>query len=92
MSTETISISDLEEMLSNNLPCGGNITPKKRPCPHNAEAILVSSHNCPMGQIPQDLKCFSCYEIWRASNNDVDRVRCPSCGWIGSIFGLYRPL
>ena len=93
--TETISVSELEEMLSNEIPCGGNLVPEKQPCPHDAAAVLVSSHHCPTGD-PKQFKCVACYEVWLAhvlhKTRGKGNVRCGFCNWDGFAWGLYRPL
>src|SRR5690242_11029262 len=94
--TETVTVSELEEMLSNDVPCGGNTVPENVPCPHNAAAVLVSSHLCPMTSDPKEFKCVACYEVWLAhvlrKTLGKGNVNCRTCSWRGLAWGLYRPL
>ena len=91
MSTETISIADLEEHLSLDVPCGGNTFPLKRACPNSAVAILVKFRCC-NADGPEAFKCLKCYVEWRAYDNGNDLGRCPRCYHTMPLDDWYSPL
>ncbi|AXF51605.1 hypothetical protein CONSTELLA_115 [Mycobacterium phage Constella] len=92
MSTETVSIAELEEVLSDEIPCGGIRWPTPRDCPNQATAMLVCRHALACLGRKSDMKCFSCYSTWlRAALDDGRRVRC-GCGWSAHATEVYTPL
>ena len=77
MTTETLSVSELEEVFALEIPCGGNNTPEKRPCPGSAPAVLVKAHaSC--GMEAPDFKCIDCHALWAAQ--DFPTASCKHCG------------
>lgn len=90
--TDTITrdVVELEELFANELPCGGNIFPAVRPCPHGASAVVVGPRGHEHGH-PQAFKCLDCFTDWITG----DRVR-PGffycCGEWWPVAGAYRPL
>ncbi|AEK09505.1 hypothetical protein LITTLEE_125 [Mycobacterium phage LittleE] len=92
MSTETVSVTELEEMLSDEIPCGGTRRPTVRDCPNQATAILACRHALACHGNRSAMKCFSCYSIWlQAALDDGRPVRC-SCGWSTHATEVYTPL
>jgi len=84
----TLSIPDLEELFE--IPCGGNYYPRKRPCPANAPAVLVSVHMCPNGG-PELFKCLDCWTTWFTAVG-AGAVCCTYCKEFVNPVGLYRPI
>lgn len=91
--TDVVSVEELEAHFELEVPCGGNSFPHDRPCPAQAGAILVSSHNCG-NRIPEDFKCLDCYMEWlRAILVQYDgRCRCTACKTLMIADKVYRPL
>lgn len=88
---ETVSLAELEEHFALEVPCGGNISPVKRPCPDQAAAIMISSHRCPPLD-PQDFKCLLCYTEWLTGRKGAEFCRCYVCDTRIPILKAYVPL
>ncbi|AWH13938.1 hypothetical protein SEA_EJIMIX_119 [Mycobacterium phage Ejimix] len=91
--TQTISIIELEEMLSSEVPCGGNSVPVARDCPHNAPATLISRHQMTCTGNPRALKCADCHLQWlRYALSRSGWGRCAGCGRKWPAEEMYQPL
>lgn len=88
-----VGVSELEALLEEEVPCGGNACPKA-PCPYDAPAVLRCSC-CPHATEPTDFKCVACYSIWLASViRSGGSVYCHDCGRVtpaNLAHLLYRP-
>ena len=91
MSTAVLPAVDLERLFGLELPCGGNRTPKSRPCPYSAAAEWESTHVCGP-RTPTAFKCNACYREWY-DGNFSGLCRCDDCGATGMRKGrMYRRL
>lgn len=88
MDSLTDSITDLEEAFDLEVPCGGNNSPVKRPCPYSATAQVVTTHTI-CGIAPTSLKCISCLMEWMQGTADCV---CIKCGYRAPKHSVYRPL
>ncbi|AER47965.1 hypothetical protein COURTHOUSE_114 [Mycobacterium phage Courthouse] len=87
----TISVTEMEEMFSWEIPCGGNRFPFARECPEQAAATLVNSHSIECeGDQPVFYKCDFCYSIWLRGHRDkkVTAITC-LCGLVIPLEDLY---
>lgn len=88
-------IVEMEEWLSEDVPCGGNLFPVTMDCPDSAAATLVNWHMVRCDGSPKGLKCQRCYEIWHAAVTTKflysDYAAC-RCGHREPISELYQPL
>jgi hypothetical protein len=82
-------IADLEAHFELEIPCGGNLFPKTRPCPHEAAAILVNRHAMGCDPKPTTMKCWACYIEWYSHSTDMWRC---TCGGIFPKAGAYEAL
>lgn len=95
--TDTITreVAELEELLSAKIPCGGNIWPVTRPCPHDAEAVVINRHYVHCLGMMQGLKCSLCRDEWMlafiAKYGDED-CHCNTCGAFYPTNMAYVPL
>ena len=95
MSTETISIADLEEHFSLDVPCGGNKWPVKRSCPDQSPAVMVRRRCCADDQRgPEIFKCITCFTEWATGSPRTfpGASFCIYCKSIKPISWWYRPL
>jgi hypothetical protein len=80
--------AELEEWLSQEIPCGGlgpGTGRQHYPCPYDAPAVVRRMPGCPCGKAirPSWFKCADCYLSWRARVEAVlavhVAVRCFDC-------------
>lgn len=89
--TDVVSVSDLEELFGLEIPCGGNISPRTRPCPDAAAAVVRNSHRCRIN--PSDFKCLKCYTEWlSAGAYSAGWCTCSRCGARMRMSQMYVPL
>lgn len=87
----TDSVSLLEEMFAQDVPCGGNHFPVDRRCPNEAAAELANTHvNCRFD--PANFKCGPCYMEWLAAAHHAEACVCTVCGWSAPPWDWYRPI
>jgi hypothetical protein len=93
-STETISVSDLEEMLESEVPCGGVKGLGMTPCPEGNAAEFASYRCCAVADSPCGLKCHDCYGKWLhwAGSTGTGHARCTGCQLRMPIPEWYRPI
>lgn len=91
--TDTITreVTELEEMLSAEVPCGGNEFPRARPCPHKAPAVVVGPAGHTHGN-PKSFKCLDCFTEWITADNRPRPGFFVCCGQFIPIAGAYKPL
>lgn len=80
--TDTLSREDidLELLLMESIPCGGNSFPENRPCPRDAEAeYAYCACRCPISG--KGFKCDACFQEWYSANRTyATAIRCNKCG------------
>lgn len=89
--TDTEVDHDLDELVPEQIPCGGNEVPVKRPCPHNAPATLVAVGCCEAARKPSVFKCFECYREWYLGSPS-STAKCLICGTVKPRHEWYRPI
>lgn len=79
--------TELEELFSQEVPCGGNLTPSSRPCPHQAAAklALVRWCSCEYSDADKFFKCFSCWADWVTAFPGP-----PPCSFCGAVSPVSR--
>lgn len=99
---ETISVSQLQELMESSVPCGGVKSIHLPPC--GAEATLqldrYQRHHCFDRPVePTDFKCQECYEKWRRPLRIglavAGSITCVYCGYSARTideFARYVPL
>lgn len=90
--TDTITreVVELEELLSEEVPCGGNDAPVSRDCPWGAPAILVSTHRC-RRMSKRAAKCLQCFLEWHKAAT-LRGAFCPVCCADIDVDAVYTPL
>lgn len=88
MTLTDTSVDELEAIFDLEIPCGGNSTPKNRPCPHQAAAVWVCTHRCDFDA--KSFKCDACYAEWY--NTFGDDCVCSKCAEVMPKFRMYRRL
>lgn len=95
--TLTAPVTDLEEMLEDFVPCGGNNFPVRHSCTREATWIRRESIcTCvPMKRF----KCDQCYEEWLTAATSIGRpgakwTNCPVCftAYFADPRDMYRRL
>lgn len=102
MSTQTISDAELEELVANEIPCGGlQFTAGGLRVSCSKPAVLRSyGHGCTQNQptSPPWFKCLACWQVWymamieRAQRRGgFNRCACGRVFATPSAFSDYRP-
>lgn len=98
MSAETKTVADLEELLSEEIPCGGIDTPPITRSCDRAAVLRYAGHRCVSETMPAEFKCVECWQIFYSSTAQVIArygwLSCSECDerfYSVESFADYRP-